>query len=178
MCLHVSLQNIIETVTEIQKDAQYKEFKNILDDMLRSNNSFNRILENTKLILKNSTIISEEERSQSSIRGNCYNNLICDVCHKNFVKSKREIISCFGCGHQCHEKCAHCHNNVEECVICRRNAIGDEFDFDNSISKKNSKKIEENEKDKKLFMLEMRKEKIKKLKDFDDKYTKKVLDVF
>ena len=67
MCLHVSLQNIIETVTEIQKDAQYKEFKNILDDMLRSNNSFNRILENTKLILKNSTIISEEERSQSSI---------------------------------------------------------------------------------------------------------------
>ena len=178
MCLHVSLQNIIETVTEIQKDAQYKEFKNILDDMLRSNNSFNRILENTKLILKNSTIISEEERSQSSIRGNCYNNLICDVCHKNFVKSKREIISCFGCGHQCHEKCAHCHNNVEECVICRRNAIGDEFDFDNSISKKNSKKIEENEKDKKLFILEMRKEKIKKLKDFDDKYTKKVLDVF
>ena len=39
-----SLQNIIETVTEVQKEAQYKEFKNILGDMLRSNNSFNRIL--------------------------------------------------------------------------------------------------------------------------------------
>ena len=178
MCLHVSIQNIIETVTEIQKDAQYKEFKNILDDMLRSNNSFNRILENTKLILKNSSINYEEERSQSSIRGNCYNNKVCDVCHKNFIKSKREIISCFGCGHQCHEKCAYCSNNVEECIICRRNAIGDEFNFDKKSLDKNSGKKVENEKDKKLFMVDIRKDRIKKLKDFDDKYTKKVLEIF
>ena len=154
MCLHVSLQNIIETVTEIQKDAQYKEFKNILGDMLRSNNSFNRILENTKLILKHSTVISEEERSQSSIRGNCYNNKICDVCHKNFVKSKSEIVSCFGCGHQSHEKCAYCNNNFEECVICRREGIGDEYDLSSSLKKKEDKKEKEesmiNEKIKKI----------------------------
>ena len=178
MCLHVSIQNIIETVTEIQKDAQYKEFKNILNDMLRSNNSFNRILENTKLILKNSSINYEEERSQSSIRSNCYNNKVCDVCHKNFIKSKREIISCFGCGHQCHEKFAYCSNNVEECIICRRNAIGDEFNFDKKSLDKNSGKKVENEKDKKLFMVDIRKDRIKKLKDFDDKYTKKVLEIF
>ena len=188
MCLHVSLQNIIETVTEIQKDAQYKEFKNILGDMLRSNNSFNRILENTKLILKHSTVISEEERSQSSIRGNCYNNKICDVCHKNFVKSKTEIVSCFGCGHQSHEKCAYCNNNFEECVICRREGIGDEYDLSSSLKKKEDKKEKEenmiNEKDKKnkkgnkVFMFGIRDDKIQKLKDFDKKYTEKVLDIF
>ena len=70
-------KNIIETVTEIQKEAQYKEFKNILGDMLRSNNSFNRILKNTKLILKSSIVKCEIERNQSSIRGNCYNNKLC-----------------------------------------------------------------------------------------------------
>ena len=67
MCLHASIQNIIETVTEIQKEAQYKEFKNILGDMLRSNNSFSRILKNTKLILKSSIVKCEIERNQSSI---------------------------------------------------------------------------------------------------------------
>ena len=189
MCLHVSLQNIIETVTEIQKDAQYKEFKNILGDMLRSNNSFNRILETTKVILKHSTIISEEERSLSSIRGNCYNNKLCDVCHKNFVKSKNEIISYFGCGHQSHEKCAFCNNNFEECVICRREGIGDEIDLTSQIfGKKEDKKEKEenkiNEKDKKakknkkVFMFGIREDKIKKLKDFDKKYTEKVLEIF
>ena len=198
MCLHVSLQNIIETVTEIQKDAQYKEFKNILGDMLRSNNSFNRILENTKLILKHSSIISEEERSQSSIRGNCYNNKICDVCHKNFVKSKNENITCFGCGHQSHEKCAFCSNHIEECAICRREGIGDEIVLKNEIVKKKTEKKEEkekekkedkeenkiiekgkkNKKDKKAFMFGIRDDKIKMLKDLDKKYIEKVIEIF
>ena len=95
MCLHVSLQYIIETVIEIQKEAQYKEFKNILGDMLRSNKSFNRFLKNTKLILKSSIVKSEIERNQSSIKGNCYNNKLCDVCHKYFLNSRSEVVACF-----------------------------------------------------------------------------------
>jgi len=190
MCLHVSLQNIIETVTEIQKGAQYKEFKNILGDMLRSNNSFNRILENTKLILKHSTIKFEEERNQSSIRGNCFNNKICDVCHKNFIKSNNEVISCFGCGHQSHEKCAVCNNELEECVICRREGIGEEEYYSEKINMKNEeennniiveekKENKKNKKDdKKVFMFGIRDDKIKKLKDFDKKYLDKVIDIF
>lgn len=192
MCLHVSLQNIIETVTEIQKDAQYKEFKNILGDMLRSNNSFNRILENTKLILKHSTIKSEEERNQSSVRGNCYNNKKCDVCHKKFVKSKSEVISLFGCGHQSHEICAFCNNNNEECIICRREGIGEDDDLEKTsqkkkednkniiIEEKNEIKIGEKNKknEKKVFMFGIRDDKIKKLKDFDKKYTDKVIEIF
>ena len=193
MCLHVSLQNIIETVTEIQKSAQYKEFKNILGDMLRSNNSFNRILENTKLILKNSTIKSEEERNQSSIRGNCYNNRICDVCHKVFMKSNKEVISCFGCGHQSHQKCTFHNNNFEECVICRREGIGEEEEYLNEkiIQNKNEEKegnniiVKENKENKKnkkgeqkSFMFGIRDDKIKKLKDFDKKYIDKVIDIF
>ena len=190
MCLHVSLQNIIETVTEVQKEAQYKEFKNILGDMLRSNNSFNRILKNTKLILKSSIVKSEIERNQSSIRGNCYNNRICDVCHKYFVNSKSEMLTCFGCGHQSHAKCAYNSNNFDQCVICRRNGVGnDEMNkilINNSENKdkNNPKKIINNSKEdgpkkksKDSFMFGNRNDKIKKLKDYDKKYIEKITEI-
>ena len=195
MCLHVSLQNIIENVTEMQKDAQYKEFKNILGDMLRSNNSFNRILENTKLILKQSAIKSEEERNMSSIRGNCFNYKKCDVCHKNFIKEKSEIMSCFGCGHQSHIKCAFCKNQFEECIICKRDGIGDDENL-NQIFKKdmnndnnNNNEIKEEVKDigdknkkikdknKKVFMFGIREDKIKKMIQYDKKYLDEFIDI-
>ena len=191
MCLHVSLQNIIETVTEIQKEAQYKEFKNILGDMLRSNNSFNRILKNTKLILKSSIIKSEVELNQSSMRGNCYNNKLCDVCNKNFIKSNEEVINCFGCGHQCHENCVYCNNNYDECVICRRNEISNDdlskllinqIDNNNKNTDKNViNKIEHNNdenKKKDVFLFGNRNDKIKKLKELDNKYIEKIIDIF
>ena len=191
MCLHVSLQNIIETVTEIQKDAQYKEFKNILEDMLRSNNSFNRILKNTKSILKSSIVKTEIERNQSSIRGNCYNNKLCDVCHKNFIHSKNEVLTCFGCGHQSHLRCAYCNsNNYEECNICRREGVGnddmakmlenkgdDKKDSGNNIIKtKHRNALDKKGKD--LFMFGNRNDKINKLKDYDKKYIEKLTEIF
>ena len=195
MCLHVSLQNIIETVTEIQKEAQYKEFKNILGDMLRSNNSFNRILKNTKSILKSSIIKSEVERNQSSIRGNCYNNKLCDVCHKYFVNSKSEVLTCFGCGHQSHISCAFNNNNFDECAICRRNWVGNddmnkilinkvdyrnknvENDSINSIKESDSGKKKGKGKGDK-FRFGNRDDKIKKLKDYDKKYVDKITEIF
>ena len=192
MCLYVSLQNIIETVTEVQKEAQYKEFKNILGDMLRSNNSFNRILKNTKLILKSSIFKYEVERNQSSIRGNCYNNKICDVCHKNFLNTKNEVLACFGCGHQSHIKCIYnSNNNNNECSICRRNEVGnDEFNkiLENKTNNKNIndekkdvnmiKDVEYGKKGSDKFIFGNRNNKIKKLKDFDKKYVEKITEIF
>ena len=193
MCLYVSLQNIIETVTEVQKEAQYKEFKNILGDMLRSNNSFNRILKNTKLILKSSIFKYEVERNQSSIRGNCYNNKICDVCHKNLLNTKNEVLACFGCGHQSHIKCIYNsnNNNNNECSICRRNEVGnDEFNkiLENKTNNKNIndekkdvnmiKDVEYGKKGSDKFIFGNRNNKIKKLKDFDKKYVEKITEIF
>ena len=66
--------------------------------------------------------------------------------------------------------------------------IGDEYDLSSSLKKKEDKKDKEentiNEKDKKnkkgnkVFMFGIRDDKIQKLKDFDKKYTEKVLDIF
>jgi len=185
----VSLQNIIETVTEAQKEAQYKEFKNILGDMLRSNHSFNRIFQNTKLILKSSIVKTEMDRTQSVIMGNCYNSRLCDVCHKRFVNSKTEILTCFGCGHQSHMACAYGSNNYDECIICRRNWVGNEFTdkvLINKVFYKNKNEEKSNKKENKskgkkaksVFIFGNREDKIKKLKDYDKNYVDQIIEIF
>ena len=140
MCLHVKLRNIIETVTDIQKDSEYKEFKNILGDMIKSNNNFNRILSNTMIIMKNCITKSEEARIVGSMKGNFYNYEKCDVCHKYIDDNKNEILSCFGCGHQCHEYCAYREKDdyESECYICKQSEI-----IDDHINLKKEKKVKD-----------------------------------
>ena len=144
MCLHVKLRNIIETVTDIQKDSNYKEFKNILGVMIKSNNNFNRILNNTMIIMKNCIAKSEEARRLGSIKGNFYNYEKCDVCNRYIDDNKNEILSCFGCGHQSHENCAYREKEdyESECSICKQSEIIDEHA--NIKREKKVKKEEEN----------------------------------
>jgi len=82
MCLHVKLRNIIEVVISKRENSLFKDFQNILCEMIKSNNNFNRILTNTMTIMKNSAINSEEEMLRQCIKGNYYNNEKCDVCNK------------------------------------------------------------------------------------------------
>jgi len=195
MSLHVKLRNIIGTVTEIQKETQYKDFKNILGDMIKSNNNFNRILSNTMTIMKNYIIKSEEDRKKGSIKGNFYNYEKCDVCNKYIDESKNEIISCFGCGHQSHEYCAYREKEdyESECFICKQSEIIDEHanlkkerkmakkdkdeenkdkDNQNEIiieeNKENNEKEKEKEKEDNWFG--NKDDNIKKLNDYDNCY--------
>ena len=135
MCLFVSIQNLVEYVTENQNRAQYKEFKCILESMLRTNTSFDRVLNSTMTILKRAINNSETERRKITLQGNNYNYKKCDVCNEFFEKSKNEIILCFGCGHQSHKACCFKkklkkeeitneeENFTQECLICHQNEI-------------------------------------------------------
>jgi hypothetical protein len=198
MSLHVKLRNIIGTVTEIQKETQYKEFKNILGDMIKSNNNFNRILSNTMTIMKNSIIKSEDERKKGSIKGNFYNYEKCDVCNKYIDESKNEILSCFGCGHQSHEYCAYREKEdyESECFICKQSEIIDEHvnlkkerkivkkDKDEENKEKDNQNvinIEENkenkEKEKEDNWFGNRDDNIKKLNDYDNCYLEMIREI-
>ena len=65
------------------------------------------------------------------------------------MKSNNEIILCFGCGHQCHEKCAFSKNNFVKCIICRRKGIeNDEFSENKNIETKNEINMNEIKEDK------------------------------
>ena len=144
MCLYVTIQNLVKHVTEKQDRAQYKEFKSILEKMLRSNTSFDRVLNSVIVILKDSIEESESKRKKITSKGNNYNFQKCDVCKKYFENSSDEVIYCFGCGHQSHEKCCYKkklineNENVNkiilnekeeegnfrlECEVCRKNRI-------------------------------------------------------
>ena len=141
MCLYVSIQNLVGHVTENQERAQYKEFKSILESMLRSNTSFDRVLNSVMVILKDSIENSESKRKKVIAKGNNYNCKKCDVCGKIFINSREEIIYCFGCGHQSHERCIYKkkfnnenenkiivnkeedENYMPECEVCRKNKI-------------------------------------------------------
>ena len=139
MCLYVGIQNLVEYVTENQNRAQYKEFKSILESMLRTNTSFNRVIDNTMTILKRAINNYENERKKVSLKGNSYNYNKCDVCQNFFDNSKNEVMLCFGCGHQSHKKC--CYKRklnkdeiidenefADECMICHENEIENEDD--------------------------------------------------
>jgi hypothetical protein len=178
MCLHVKLRNIIEVVINKKEDSLFKDFQNILCEMIQSNNNFNRILTNTMIIMKNCAINSEEEMLNVCIKGSYYNNDKCDFCHKEIDDKKNEKIFCFGCGHQCHEFCSF--NKGEEfeseCPICMekeiidepiakkiKNIINDDKEIENKIN------IEDNNKNKKAVS-ESRDEQIKKLNNYDNNY--------
>ena len=169
MCLNVRLRNIIETVTDMEQDSKYKEFKHTLGDMLRSNNSFNRILDNTMTILKNCIIKSEDTRKTNSMRGNFYNYDKCDVCGKLISDYKCEVLTCFGCGHQSHSYCTY-YNNItgkKECYVCRQSEICNEYrnqnddeENDNNVTGKDNENVVENDDKKKEDENENQKEEV------------------
>ena len=151
MCLYVSIQNLVKNVTEYQGRAQYKEFKTILESMLRFNTSFDRVLHSVMAILRDSIENSESKRKKVTSKGNNYNYKRCDVCNKLYENSKEEVIYCFGCGHQSHEKCCHKKklknekenritlneeeedelNYIIECEVCRKNKIENRNKWEN-----------------------------------------------
>ena len=198
ICYHVRIQKLIKYVTEKQEKAQYKEYKTILESMLRSNNSFDRVLESVMKILKNSIENAESTRKKVTSKGNNYNIKKCDVCNKLFQNSKDEIVYFFGCGHQSHEKCCYkkkissnrsriISENGEsflpECEVCRKNRIENENknsdEYENFIMNEDREIAEniilskENIK-MKAFKFGNKKDKFKKLDKYDTKYENEV----
>ena len=194
ICSYVRIQELIKYVTENQKKAQYKEYKAILEKMLRNNNSFDRVLHNVMIILKNSIENSESTRKKVTSRGNNYNIKKCDVCNQFFDNSKKEIVYFFGCGHQSHERCCYKKklnnskniiiienedNFIPGCEVCRKNRIEDENknedEYENFIlneDKEASENINVNKDNIKMnaFKFGNKENKFKKLNKYDKKY--------
>ena len=202
ICNYVRIQKLIKYVTENQGKAEYKDYKTILETMLRSNNSFDRILHNVMIILKNSIENAESTRKKVTSKGNNYNIKKCDVCNKYFQNSRDEILYFFGCGHQSHEKCCYkkkintnrnriiinnIYENEEsylpECEVCRKNRIENnnkiDDEYENFIMNEDREIAEnviltkENIK-MKAFKFGNKKDKFKKIDKYDAKYQNEV----
>ena len=134
MCNYVSIKKIIEIVSANYKDAEFKEFKAILLNMLDSNGTQETILTNAKKLLKNNILYREDLYKKLNSHGNNFTLNQCDECHKDFDKSinSKEKIIVFKCGHLLHDKCAiKNYSNEGEiviCSICRKNEIESSID--------------------------------------------------
>ena len=197
ICSYVRIQKLINYVTEKQEKAQYKEYKTIVETMLRSNNSFDRVLKNVTDILRKSIDDSESSRKKVTSKGNSYNIKKCDVCYQFFRESKDEIVYFFGCGHQSHEKCCHKKKKninknriilneendegdyIVECEVCRKNKINednkDEDEYENFILNEDREIadnviLNKNNIKMKAFKFGNKKDKFKKLDKYDMKY--------
>ena len=160
--------------------------------MLRTNTSFDRVLNSTMTILKRAINNSENERRKITLQGNNYNYKKCDVCNEFFEKSKNEIILCFGCGHQSHKACCYKkklkkdeitneeENFTQECLICHQNEIEEVESGEKSDAKKeveqvdimedlNEKKNKNKEKQKR-FRFGNKNEKFNKMMRYDKIY--------
>ena len=203
ICSYVRIQKLISYVTEKQEKAQYKEYKTILETMLRSNNSFDRVLDSVMIILKNSIENAESIRKEVTSKGNNYNIKKCDVCNQFFKNTRDEIVYFFGCGHQSHENCCHKkkinsnknrtiinnesdneENFVPECEVCRKNKIEnenkreDEYeDFIMNEDREIAENIIMNKQSVKMkaFKFGNKKDKFKKIEKYDMKYQNDVL---
>ena len=198
---YVRIQKLISYVTEKQEKAEYKEYKTILETMLRWNNSFDRVLYSVMTILKTSIENAESTRKKVISKGNNYNIKKCDVCNQFFQNTKDEIVYFFGCGHQSHEKCCYkkkINNNknriilhkkeeneesfLPRCEVCRKNKIENrnkmENDFEEFIMSEDREDTDiviskENIK-MKAFKFGNKKDKLKKLDKYDMKYQNEV----
>ena len=181
MCLYVGIKNLVEYVTENQNRAQYKEFKSILESMLRTNTSFNRVIDNTMTILKRAVNNYEKEREKVTIKGNNYNYKKCDVCQEFFDITNNEVMLCFGCGHQSHKKCCYKKklnkNEIidgnefeEECMICHQNEIENEeekMEKEREVVLKDINDIANIENEQRKREFKNKNDKIKRLKRYD-----------
>ena len=189
MTSYVSIKKIIEKVTEKKNNAEYREFRELLDKMLNSYSNLTKILDSAKQLLHNSVIINENELIRISQKGNDFILKQCDICHKDFhLTSRKENILIFRCGHLMHERCAVNENRTEEedsemleCKICRKNEIDSSIVTVSRSTSKSSNEITSSDSnfivDDNEVKTEEKIEIFKKWKDFDKRHvqTQKML---
>lgn len=123
MCSYVSIEAIIKNVTEKYRNAEFKEFKKLLLNMLSSYSHLKNILISAKNLLSNSVLYNVIELKKLNQKGNKYNFRKCDHCCKGFNPISEDPIVVFGCGHKCHSKCIVGNELEPYCVTCRKNEI-------------------------------------------------------
>jgi hypothetical protein len=131
---YVSIKSIMDVVFEQYKNAEFKEFKNIILKIFEFYGNQVIIYQCTKELLINSVLINEDKFFKINLNGKFFKIDVCDECKQNLInenKSKKnkknEKLFFFNCGHILHEKCVLKIFNDDDlevlCKVCRKNEI-------------------------------------------------------
>ena len=174
MSTYVSINRIIEVVSEKNKNAGFKEFRELLIKILNNYDNLSNIFISAKRLLTNLILESENSFQILNLKGEPLNVDICDKCKKKIdinPKKKEEILA-FLCNHIYHKKCVPL-RKIYECPLCRELEIGEMEYKGLSLIRRDTAVIENNENDDKQVQVKvdnLERRKIIKLNKFDQKF--------
>ena len=142
---YTGIKKIISRVSEANKQASSREFKPVLQKLLKGYGYLDTILTIAKKLLANNTINNLNTERNLIKKGICYKKLSCDKCNKIFEENenqeknedKTDKILLFKCGHKIHKNCCFSKNNLLLCNICYENELNESIsllNFDNLIN--------------------------------------------
>ncbi len=144
MYTYVKITKIMTTLTQQNKEIEYKEFKPILVKMVDGFTHSRKILELASNIFTINILKDEKELSTIIKIGTIYDMDKCDYCD-NKIKDD-DVVCFFKCGHKMHFMCSIKKDDFMACNVCRKKEIENSiasFDDDNNISKPSIKEMEE-----------------------------------
>ena len=132
---YVGIKKIIDNVTYHYKNAELKEFKSLLMQILSSYSYLKNILQCAQKLLFKTVGGRIDKYSKFIQKGNFYNISKCDECNKAFTGESKETVCLFRCGHKVHLIC--CIEEIDDlvCPMCRR------FKIENAVSSMEEEKI-------------------------------------
>ena len=183
MCSYVSITRIMEVVTEKNKNAGFKEFRELLIKLLGNYDNLSNIFISARRLLTNLVLENENKFQTYNSKGDLLKIEKCDKCLKTFTKNlnNKEKILLFSCNHKFHRSCVKDQRTEfgkePICPICSELEISNSENKGESLIRKNTTIIEgdkDNENNKFQVNVSFSSRKmLQTLKIFDTKYFEK-----
>ena len=175
----VSIRRIMDFVGEKNKNAGFKEFRELLMKILNSYSHQSKIFASARNLLSNSVLENENNFQLLNRTGELLNLEKCNKCQKEFNKNlnNKEKILVFSCGHNYHLNCTYyinTENGLERvCPKCREAEIEDMgTKKGNSLIKRNTTVLEDKKYENSEFQVNVTfssQRVLKKLKLYDNR---------
>ena len=183
MCSFVSVTQILNYVSEHNKNAGFKEFRELIIKILSSYSNFTTILYSTRHLLTNAILEDENYFQNLNLKGELLNAKICDLCKKEFKEELggKELLMVFNCNHIFHKECITKKQVRYEknyvCPLCSELDFDSENNKEKSLINKNTFIIEgDDEKNDNKFIVKVdasTKKTLQKLERYDNKSLEK-----
>ena len=184
MCSYVSIKRIMEQVAEKNKNAGFKEFRELLIKILNNYDNLSNIFKSARSLLTNLVLESEGSFQVLNAKGELLNVTKCDKCGKNFVKNlnstTQENIIMFLCDHIFHKFCIEDISGYRGgdpvCPICTDLEFIKTDNKANTLIKSNATVFDDKKDENNQIQVNVSqnsKKMLKQLKKFDDNYFEK-----
>ena len=183
MCSYVSIKRILEVVTEKNKNAGFKEFRELLIKLLSNYDNLSNIFISARRLLTNLVLENENSFQILNSKGELLNIEKCDKCQKIFNKNlnnNKEKVLVFLCNHKFHRTCVKDQRTEfgkePICPICSELEISEAENKKNSLIRKSTILISDKKYDHNQFQVDVTfssRKMLQKLKKFDGEYFEK-----